>query len=69
MPVHRRQDSDADPSRNEQRFAQCFRPLTSGGTLPIFQKGETHADPRMHRLKTGAARRPIRGGRSRFRRG
>ena len=56
VPVHRRQDSGVDPSRNVAMFERCFQMLAAGGALLIFPEGESHPDPAMRRLKTGAAR-------------
>jgi len=55
VPIYRRQDS-ADTSRNEDSFARCFEMLAAGEPLLIFPEGESHSDPRLRELRTGAAR-------------
>lgn len=56
VPVHRRQDAEADPARNAGMFEQCYRMLAAGRALLIFPEGETHADPSLRALRSGAAR-------------
>jgi 1-acyl-sn-glycerol-3-phosphate acyltransferase len=55
VPIYRRQDS-ADTTRNEDSFARCFDMLATGEPLLIFPEGESHSDPRLRGLRTGAAR-------------
>jgi hypothetical protein len=37
-------------------FAACFRALEQGGLIGIYPEGTTHAERRVQRIKTGAAR-------------
>jgi glycerol-3-phosphate O-acyltransferase / dihydroxyacetone phosphate acyltransferase len=59
LPVHRRQD-DPDATdrvdRNAETFAAARRALESGRVLAIYPEGTTHAEARVQRIKTGAAR-------------
>jgi len=62
IPVYRKQDtapagvSDVGTERNLDAFAACFRTLRTGGLVGIYPEGTTHAEPRVQRIKTGAAR-------------
>jgi 1-acyl-sn-glycerol-3-phosphate acyltransferase len=56
IPVHRRQDPDAEPARNREMFAQVRAHLARGGAVALFPEGTSHSDPRLKPLKTGAAR-------------
>lgn len=56
IPVYRRQDEGADPSRNLETFARSHDLLAKGGALALFPEGTSHSDPSLKPLKTGAAR-------------
>ena len=61
IPVYRKQDEPrgemtAGADRNVEAFAACFRALGAGGLIGIYPEGTTHAEPRVQRIKTGAAR-------------
>jgi len=61
IPVYRKQDEPrADGAggaeRNVEAFAACFRTLGEGRLIGIYPEGTTHAEPRVQRIKTGAAR-------------
>ncbi len=66
VPVRRRRpnpatESDAEPSdskteRNDDTFARCFTYLGEGRVILIFPEGQSHSDPRLRPIKTGAAR-------------
>lgn len=56
VPVYRREDSRGDTARNVDAFGQCYRLLQQRQALIIFPEGQSHSDPRLHALKTGAAR-------------
>ncbi len=55
VPVYRPQDG-ADPGRNQESFARCHERLAQGEALLIFPEGQSHSDPKLRPLKTGAAR-------------
>ncbi len=60
IPVYRRGEA-ATPSvttadRNADTFAACQRALAEGRLLVIYPEGTTHAEARVQRIKTGAAR-------------
>lgn len=55
VPVYRPQDG-VDPSRNQASFARCHERLAQGDALLIFPEGQSHSDPALRPLKTGAAR-------------
>lgn len=64
IPVYRKQDVSApgqgvgvvEAERNVDAFTACFRTLARGGLVGIYPEGTTHAEPRVQRIKTGAAR-------------
>ncbi|MCB1865405.1 MAG: 1-acyl-sn-glycerol-3-phosphate acyltransferase [Chromatiales bacterium] len=56
VPVERAQDAGSDPSRNLASFDRCFEMLARDAVLLIFPEGQSHGDPRLRDLKTGAAR-------------
>lgn len=56
VPLYRRKDSNANPSRNDESFTRCYELLAQNETLIIFPEGQSHDDPHLHELKTGAAR-------------
>ncbi len=56
VPVYRQQDNGADTVKNQDSFAQCYDLFDRKGILLIFPEGQSHSDPRLHLLKTGAAR-------------
>ncbi|HEX7252648.1 MAG TPA: 1-acyl-sn-glycerol-3-phosphate acyltransferase [Thermoanaerobaculia bacterium] len=56
IPVYRRQDSLSDVAKNRETFERASALLSRGGSLAIFPEGVSHDEPRLLRLKTGAAR-------------
>ncbi len=70
IPVYRRQDDPDKMDRNLEMFAACLAALREGRLIGIYPEGTTHAEGRVQRIKTGAARialayeaeRPSRGG-------
>lgn len=56
VPIYRRQDAGADTARNVDSFARCFELLACGEVLLIFPEGQSHSDPRLRAIRTGAAR-------------
>ena len=56
IPVYRRQDDPDKMDRNLDTFAACFRTLEGGGVVGIYPEGTTHAEARVVRIRTGAAR-------------
>jgi glycerol-3-phosphate O-acyltransferase/dihydroxyacetone phosphate acyltransferase len=56
VPIYRRTDKAADEARNDAAFARCSELLGEGETIVIFPEGQSHSDPHIHKLKTGAAR-------------
>ena len=56
IPVYRRQDDPAKMDKNVQAFAACFDTLAAGRLVAIYPEGTTHAEARVQRIKTGAAR-------------
>jgi 1-acyl-sn-glycerol-3-phosphate acyltransferase len=56
IPVYRRQDDPDKMDKNVQTFAACFDALAAGQLVAIYPEGTTHAEARVQRIKTGAAR-------------
>lgn len=62
VPVYRRRPQGDDASkaetaaRNHASFARLFDYLRDGRTLLIFPEGQSHSDPSLRPIKTGAAR-------------
>jgi 1-acyl-sn-glycerol-3-phosphate acyltransferase len=56
IPVYRKQDDPTKMERNSDAFAACFRTLEGGRVVGIYPEGTTHAESRVQRIKTGAAR-------------
>ena len=56
IPVYRRQDDPAQAARNTEAFEACFGALAQGEVIAIYPEGTTHAEMRVQRIKTGAAR-------------
>jgi 1-acyl-sn-glycerol-3-phosphate acyltransferase len=56
VPIYRRQDAGSDTAKNDASFARCYELLAAGEALLIFPEGQSHSDPSLRQLKTGAAR-------------
>lgn len=55
LPVYRAQDG-YDTSKNKETLRAAADVLASGGAITIFPEGKSHDEPKLTRLKTGAAR-------------
>jgi 1-acyl-sn-glycerol-3-phosphate acyltransferase len=55
---HRKKDAakGADPSRNVDAIAECRHRLELGEAILIFPEGQSHSDPGLRPLRSGAAR-------------
>lgn len=56
IPVYRRQDGPDKMDKNTATFDACFTALADGRLIAIYPEGTTHAEARVQRIKTGAAR-------------
>ena len=56
IPVYRKVDDPAQMERNTEMFAACFAAFDDGRLVAIYPEGTTHAEARVQRIKTGAAR-------------
>src|SRR5262249_13480645 len=56
IPVSRRQDDAEAADRNAATFAASREALEAGHMVAIYPEGTTHAETRVQRIKTGAAR-------------
>ena len=56
IPVYRKQDDPDKMDRNVEVFAACYRAFDEGRVVAIYPEGTTHAEARVQRIKTGAAR-------------
>jgi glycerol-3-phosphate O-acyltransferase/dihydroxyacetone phosphate acyltransferase len=55
VPVYRREEHGGEVD-NQQAFETLYEVIESGNCMGIFPEGVSHAESRMFRLKTGAAR-------------
>ena len=56
MPVYRKQDDPDKMDPNAKAFAACFQALEGGRLVAMYPEGTTHAEARVQRIKSGAAR-------------
>src|SRR3990167_307788 len=57
IPVYRKQDLASQATHaNVATFEACARALAAGQLVAIYPEGTTHAEARVQRIKTGAAR-------------
>ena len=56
LPVYRRIDANAKLESNLVTFENCFELLHRGRCIAIFPEGISHDEPRLQKMKTGAAR-------------
>lgn len=56
VPIYRKGDKGSNLASNKDTFRRCYELLAEGETLIIFPEGQSHSDPFLHDLKTGAAR-------------
>jgi 1-acyl-sn-glycerol-3-phosphate acyltransferase len=56
IPVYRRQDDPDKMDKNAGAFEATVTTLARGGLVAIYPEGTTHAESRIQRIKTGAAR-------------
>jgi 1-acyl-sn-glycerol-3-phosphate acyltransferase len=56
IAVYRKTDDPDKMDRNVDAFAACFHAFDAGHVVAIYPEGTTHAEARVQRIKTGAAR-------------
>ena len=56
IAVYRKQDDPDKMDKNAGSFRACFEALARGRVIGIYPEGTTHAETRVQRIKTGAAR-------------
>ena len=56
IPVYRKQDDPDKMEKNAGTFEACFQAFDEGRLVAIYPEGTTHAEVRVQRIKTGAAR-------------
>lgn len=56
VPIYRSQDNKGDTSQNQDTFCRVYELLEQGEWIMIFPEGQSHSDPSINPLKTGAAR-------------
>lgn len=56
ISVYRREDDPDKMERNVEAFDACLAALERGRLVAIYPEGTTHAEARVQRIKTGAAR-------------
>ena len=56
IPVYRKQDDPDKMGQNANTFEACHKAFAEGRLVAIYPEGTTHAEVRVQRIKTGAAR-------------
>ena len=56
IPVYRKQDDPGKMDKNSDTFAACAAGFEHNALIAIYPEGTTHAEARVQRIKTGAAR-------------
>lgn len=56
LPVYRKQDDPALMHLNDRTFDAAIEALTRGGAVQIYPEGQSHSEPSLTPLRTGAAR-------------
>ena len=56
LPVYRAQDGADTKADNEDTFRAVFDALVDGDAVALFPEGKSHSEPKVQRMKTGAAR-------------
>ena len=56
LPVYRRQDDPALMHLNDRTFDAAVGALQAGGAVQIYPEGQSHSEPSLSPLRTGAAR-------------
>jgi glycerol-3-phosphate O-acyltransferase / dihydroxyacetone phosphate acyltransferase len=56
LPVYRRQDHPDQMHQNERTFDAAIAALHAGDAVQIYPEGQSHSNPHLTPLKTGAAR-------------
>jgi 1-acyl-sn-glycerol-3-phosphate acyltransferase len=56
IPIHRTHDEPPASASNAEAFAACHAAFDQGGVIAVYPEGTTHAEARVQRIKTGAAR-------------
>jgi glycerol-3-phosphate O-acyltransferase/dihydroxyacetone phosphate acyltransferase len=56
LPVYRRQDDPALMHLNDRTFDAAISALQAGGAVQIYPEGQSHSEPSMTPIRTGAAR-------------
>ena len=56
VPVYRPGDGEPNAKGNTDMFSKCYEMLGNNDCIIIFPEGQSHSDPHLHELKTGAAR-------------
>ena len=56
VPIYRCNDPGSDTTQNQDSFAKCYELLAENETIIIFPEGQSHSNPHINKLKTGAAR-------------
>ena len=56
LPVYRRQDDPARMHLNDRTFDAAIEALQAGGAVQIYPEGQSHSEPALAPLRTGAAR-------------
>lgn len=56
VPIYRAKDAGSDTAQNQDSFIRVYELLEQGEWIMIFPEGQSHSQPQIQKLKTGAAR-------------
>jgi len=56
IPIYRARPGRDVAASNRHTFSKCYEMLGKNQCIMIFPEGQSHSDPHLHSLKTGAAR-------------
>ena len=56
IPIYRPNESPDEVHKNDQIFEKCYEHLAKKRSIIIFPEGISHTEPRLKKVKTGAAR-------------
>ena len=56
LPVYRKQDDPALMHLNDRTFDAAIEALSAGGAVQIYPEGQSHSEPSLTPIRTGAAR-------------
>jgi 1-acyl-sn-glycerol-3-phosphate acyltransferase len=56
IPIYRKEETPELAHKNDEVFSKCYNHFQNDGALLIFPEGSSKTEPRLRKIKTGAAR-------------